>query len=191
MLLATRTAGFSAATILGQAVRQPWIDLPELIRLRTRIASGRESIGRISCRLPILRRSCGRYRQRPCTPPCTAASRTVSVETVPILLQIGPGEILVRVEACGICHTDLKKIEYDLLPPPRIYGHETAGVVVGSGDGVTRFQPGDRVVAFHHIPCRIASTASESYTRSVRSTRKSASRPDSSRPAAASRSTCA
>src|SRR5690242_2846692 len=67
---------------------------------------------------------------------------------------IGPGEILVRVEACGICHTDLKKIEYDLLAPPRIYGHETAGVVARIGPGVTEFQPGDRVVVFHHIPCR-------------------------------------
>ncbi len=66
---------------------------------------------------------------------------------------IGPGELLVRVEACGICHTDLKKIEYDLLAGPRIYGHETAGVVVRTGEGVTRFAPGDRVVAFHHIPC--------------------------------------
>jgi L-iditol 2-dehydrogenase len=66
----------------------------------------------------------------------------------------GPGEILIRVEACGICHTDLKKIEYDLLPGPRIYGHETAGVVAAAGEGVTKFAPGDRVVAFHHIPCR-------------------------------------
>ena len=64
------------------------------------------------------------------------------------------GEILIRVEACGICHTDLKKIEYNLLAPPRIYGHETAGVVAAVGDGVTKFEPGDRVVAFHHIPCR-------------------------------------
>jgi L-iditol 2-dehydrogenase len=66
---------------------------------------------------------------------------------------IGPGELLVRVEACGICHTDLKKIEYDLLAGPRIYGHETAGVVVAAGAGVTRFAVGDAVVAFHHIPC--------------------------------------
>jgi L-iditol 2-dehydrogenase len=66
---------------------------------------------------------------------------------------IGPGEILVRVEACGICHTDLKKIEYDLLAPPRIYGHETAGVVVAVGEDVTKYEVGDRVVAFHHIPC--------------------------------------
>lgn len=68
--------------------------------------------------------------------------------------EIGPGELLVRVECCGICHTDLKKVEHDLLPPPRIYGHETAGVVVKAGPGVTKFKPGDRVVAFHHIPCR-------------------------------------
>jgi L-iditol 2-dehydrogenase len=67
--------------------------------------------------------------------------------------EIGPGEILVRVETCGICHTDLKKIEYDLLPPPRVYGHETAGVVAAVGEGVRKFSPGDRVVAFHHIPC--------------------------------------
>jgi L-iditol 2-dehydrogenase len=77
----------------------------------------------------------------------------VQVEEVPTP-EIGPGEILVQVEACGICHTDLKKIEYDLLPPPRIYGHETAGIVAAVGDGVERFQPGDRVIAFHHIPCR-------------------------------------
>ncbi len=63
-------------------------------------------------------------------------------------------EILVRVEACGICHTDLKKIEYDLLPAPRIYGHETAGVVAAVGDEVTKYEPGDRVVVFHHIPCQ-------------------------------------
>jgi len=80
-------------------------------------------------------------------------NQTVRVEQVNTP-KIGPGELLVRVEACGICHTDLKKIEYDLLPAPRIYGHETAGVVVAAGDGVRGFQPGDRVVAFHHIPCR-------------------------------------
>jgi L-iditol 2-dehydrogenase len=76
----------------------------------------------------------------------------VSVEQVPIP-EIGPGEILVRVEACGICHTDLKKIEYNLLAPPRIYGHEIAGVVVRTGRQVEKFAPGDRVVVFHHIPC--------------------------------------
>src|SRR5438034_97055 len=76
----------------------------------------------------------------------------VAVEEIPTP-EIGTGEILIRVEACGICHTDLKKIEYNLLAPPRIYGHETAGAVAAVGRGVTKFQPGDRVVAFHHIPC--------------------------------------
>ncbi len=66
---------------------------------------------------------------------------------------IGPGEILVRVESCGICHTDLKKIEYDLLPPPRIFGHETAGVIAAVGERVTNYAPGDRVIVFHHMPC--------------------------------------
>ena len=67
--------------------------------------------------------------------------------------EIQAGELLVQVESCGICHTDLKKIEYNLLPAPRIYGHETAGTVVKAGEGVTGFRPGDRVVAFHHVPC--------------------------------------
>src|SRR5579872_2212447 len=76
----------------------------------------------------------------------------VSVEEIPTPA-ISPGEILVRVESCGICHTDLKKIEHNLLAPPRIYGHETAGVVAKVGRNVTGFVPGDRVVVFHHIPC--------------------------------------
>ena len=76
----------------------------------------------------------------------------VSVQQIPTP-SIGAGELLVRVESCGICHTDLKKIEYNLLTPPRIYGHETAGQVVALGPGVRGFEIGDRVIAFHHIPC--------------------------------------
>ena len=76
----------------------------------------------------------------------------VDVEQIPTP-EIGPGELLVRVEACGVCHTDLKKIEYNLLAPPRIYGHETAGVVARVGRGVRQFKPGERVIVFHHIPC--------------------------------------
>ncbi len=68
--------------------------------------------------------------------------------------QIGEGELLIRVEACGVCHTDLKKVEYNLQPPPRIYGHETAGVVAQVGSAVNRYSTGDRVIVFHHIPCR-------------------------------------
>jgi L-iditol 2-dehydrogenase len=77
----------------------------------------------------------------------------VRVETVPVP-QIGRGELLVRVHTCGICGTDLKKIASGSHSAPRIFGHETSGVVAAVGQGVSEFQPGDRVVVFHHIPCR-------------------------------------
>jgi L-iditol 2-dehydrogenase len=76
----------------------------------------------------------------------------VRLETVPVP-QIGPGELLVRVHTCGICGTDLKKIATGSHSAPRIFGHETSGVVVGVGEGVDSFTPGDRVMMFHHIPC--------------------------------------
>lgn len=77
---------------------------------------------------------------------------TIAVQQVPTP-HIGAGELLIRVESCGICHTDLKKIQYNLLAPPRIFGHETAGVVAATGAGVREFAVGDRVIVFHHIPC--------------------------------------
>jgi L-iditol 2-dehydrogenase len=64
-----------------------------------------------------------------------------------------PGEMLVRVEACGICPTDLKKIEKGLLSGPRVFGHEIAGRVEALGEGVEAYAPGDRVVVHHHVPC--------------------------------------
>ena len=76
----------------------------------------------------------------------------VRLETVPVP-QIGPGEILVRVHTCGICGTDLKKIATGSHSAPRIFGHETAGVVAAVGDKVAGYQLGDRVMVFHHIPC--------------------------------------
>ena len=76
----------------------------------------------------------------------------VAVETVPVP-QIGEGEVLFRVGACGICGTDLKKIHHGFVPPPQIFGHELAGTVVAVGHGASRFKVGDRVVSFHHIPC--------------------------------------
>src|ERR1700755_1423698 len=75
----------------------------------------------------------------------------VRMETVPVPA-IGPGELLVRVHTCGICAPDLKKISTGSHTAPRIFGHETSGVVVAAGRGVTQFQPGDRVMVFHHIP---------------------------------------
>ena len=76
----------------------------------------------------------------------------VRLQKVPIP-EIGPGEVLVRVHTCGICGTDVKKITSGSHSAPRIFGHETAGVVAAVGAGVGEFQPGDRVLAFHHIPC--------------------------------------
>jgi L-iditol 2-dehydrogenase len=76
----------------------------------------------------------------------------VRMETVPVP-QIGAGEMLVRVHTCGVCGTDLKKIATGSHSAPRIFGHETSGIVAAVGAGVHDFQPGDRVVVFHHIPC--------------------------------------
>jgi L-iditol 2-dehydrogenase len=77
----------------------------------------------------------------------------VRLETVPVP-QIGAGELLVRVHTCGVCGTDLKKIASGSHSAPRIFGHETSGVVAAVGAGVRKFEPGDRVIVFHHIPCR-------------------------------------
>jgi L-iditol 2-dehydrogenase len=76
----------------------------------------------------------------------------VRLETVPVP-QIGAGELLIRVHTCGICGTDLKKIATGSHSAPRIFGHETTGVVAQVGEGVTNFRLGDRVMVFHHIPC--------------------------------------
>ena len=76
----------------------------------------------------------------------------VRVEQVPVP-RIGPGEVLVRVHTCGICGTDLKKISAGAHSAPRIFGHEIAGTVAAVGDGVKACRLGDRVMAFHHIPC--------------------------------------
>jgi len=74
------------------------------------------------------------------------------LETVPVP-QIQSGELLVKVAACGVCPTDIKKIHYGTVPPPRIFGHETAGTVVKLGAGIRGFRIGDRVALHHHVPC--------------------------------------
>ena len=76
----------------------------------------------------------------------------VRVETVAVP-EIGAGEALIRVAACGICGTDLKKIHTGSHSAPRIFGHETAGTIAAVGAGVDGFAVGDRVMVFHHIPC--------------------------------------
>jgi L-iditol 2-dehydrogenase len=66
--------------------------------------------------------------------------------------EIGPGELLVRIEASGICGSDIMEW-YRVPKAPIVLGHEVAGVVEGVGDGVENFALGDRVVTTHHVPC--------------------------------------
>jgi L-iditol 2-dehydrogenase len=76
----------------------------------------------------------------------------VRVETIPVP-EIGAGEVLVKIHTCGICGTDLKKIHTGSHDAPRVFGHEMSGTVAKVGADVTGFSVGDRVMAYHHIPC--------------------------------------
>ncbi len=66
----------------------------------------------------------------------------------------GPGEALVRVQACGVCHTDLHYREGAINDEfPFLLGHEAAGVVEAVGDGVTNVEKGDFVIIAWRAPC--------------------------------------
>jgi len=68
----------------------------------------------------------------------------------------GPGEVLIRVAACGICHTDLHFIDHGVAPlkaPPLILGHEITGTIAETGDGVQGFTENQRVLVSVIIPC--------------------------------------
>ena len=65
---------------------------------------------------------------------------------------IGPDELLLRVQACGICGSDVMEW-YRLHKVPLVLGHELAGEVAEVGSNVSRFRVGDRVVIAHHVPC--------------------------------------
>ena len=74
------------------------------------------------------------------------------LETVPVP-RIGANELLVRVAVCGVCPTDIKKIQHGTVTPPRIFGHETAGTIVKLGARVrVVLKLGDRVALHHHVP---------------------------------------
>ena len=75
------------------------------------------------------------------------------VESVPVPT-LEEGEVLVRVAACGVCGTDLKKVELGLVAPPRIFGHETAGTIVATRGASGGWREGDRVALYHHVPDR-------------------------------------
>ena len=75
----------------------------------------------------------------------------VAVRDVPIP-KLAAGDILVRMEASGICGTDLEKIEGQ-LGPGGILGHEVSGTIERVANNMTYYKPGERVVAHHHVPC--------------------------------------
>jgi S-(hydroxymethyl)mycothiol dehydrogenase len=82
------------------------------------------------------------------------AGATPVIEEI-VLDEPGENEVRVRVEACGVCHTDLHVVESGgwHMRFPILLGHEAAGVVEAVGDGVSHVAPGDRVVVAWHVPC--------------------------------------
>ncbi|MEJ2724618.1 MAG: alcohol dehydrogenase catalytic domain-containing protein [Deltaproteobacteria bacterium] len=79
------------------------------------------------------------------------SNQDVRLEEMPVP-KIGPGELLMRVVASGICGSDVMEW-YRRDKVPLVLGHEVAGKVVSVGDGVDKFKVGDRVAATHHVPC--------------------------------------
>lgn len=75
----------------------------------------------------------------------------VRLEEMPVP-EIGPGELLVKVMASGICGSDVMEW-YRAKKAPLVLGHEIAGEIVKAGEGVKRYKAGDRVFVSHHVPC--------------------------------------
>ncbi|WP_413811570.1 S-(hydroxymethyl)mycothiol dehydrogenase [Streptomyces sp. OE57] len=84
-----------------------------------------------------------------------AVKKGAPVEVVPVLVpEPGPGEVLVGVQACGVCHTDLHYRDGAIGDEfPYLLGHEAAGMVEAVGPGVTALAPGDYVVLAWRAPC--------------------------------------
>lgn len=78
-------------------------------------------------------------------------NRDVRIEEMPVP-EIGPGEMLVKVMASGICGSDVMEW-YRIKKAPLVLGHEIAGEIVKTGDTVDRYRAGQRVFVSHHIPC--------------------------------------
>jgi L-iditol 2-dehydrogenase len=78
-------------------------------------------------------------------------NRDVRLEELPVP-KVGPGELLIRVRASGICGSDLMEW-YRIQKAPLVLGHEIAGEILDVGEGVTDFRAGDRVFAAHHVAC--------------------------------------
>lgn len=79
------------------------------------------------------------------------SNNDVRLEEKPVP-KIGPGEILMRVEASGICGSDVMEW-YRIHKVPLVLGHEVSGEVVEVGEGIMKYKKGDRICAAHHVPC--------------------------------------
>lgn len=87
--------------------------------------------------------------------------------------EIGPGELLVKIIASGICGSDLMEW-YRIKKAPLVLGHEIAGEVVDVGRGVSAYQKGDRITVTHHVPCyrcRYCLSGNETVCETLRTTR--------------------
>ncbi|WP_017652036.1 zinc-dependent dehydrogenase [Fortiea contorta] len=88
----------------------------------------------------------------------------LSYEEIPVPA-LEADEVLVQVQVVGLCQSDIKKIRYPLYEPPRIFGHETAGIIAAVGSEVSGWEIGQRVAVMHHIPCmRCAYCLNENYS---------------------------
>ncbi len=67
--------------------------------------------------------------------------------------QLTSGDILVQMQACGICGSDLEKVFGQYGQPSMRLGHEPSGIILDVGSDVTEFKKGDRVFTHHHVPC--------------------------------------
>jgi len=98
-------------------------------------------------------------------------NRDIRIEERPVP-RIGPGEILVKMEASGICGSDVMEW-YRIEKAPLVLGHEMAGTIFETGEGVGDFKPGDRVFVSHHVPCyscRYCESGQYSLCETLRST---------------------
>jgi L-iditol 2-dehydrogenase len=77
---------------------------------------------------------------------------TVSINDTP-KSALGAGDILVKMQSCGICGSDVEKVFGKYGQPSMRLGHEPAGIILDVGSAVSNFKKGDRVFTHHHVPC--------------------------------------
>jgi L-iditol 2-dehydrogenase len=79
------------------------------------------------------------------------SNQDIRIEEMPVP-EIRPDELLMKVEASGICGSDVLEW-YRMKKAPLVLGHEVGGEVVKAGDKIQKFKVGDRIAASHHVPC--------------------------------------